>query len=58
MTTHGLGGEGPPQRLSMSRRERTGTLAVPDGLNASAMVVYDYSKVRGQSEGVAAPGQG
>ncbi|NXX47928.1 PSPC protein, partial [Tricholaema leucomelas] len=45
MTTHGLGGEGPPQHLSMSQRERTGTLAVPDGLNASAMVVYDYSKL-------------
>ncbi|NXR10892.1 PSPC protein, partial [Semnornis frantzii] len=45
MTTHGLGGTDPPQHLSMSQRERTGTLAVPDGLNASAMVVYDYSKL-------------
>ncbi|XP_075031146.1 surfactant protein C [Calonectris borealis] len=45
MTIHGLDGEGTPQHLSMSKKERTGTFAVRDGLNASAMVVYDYSKL-------------
>ncbi|KAM9266344.1 surfactant protein C [Morus bassanus] len=45
MTIHGLDGEGTPQHLSMSRKERTGMFAVRDGLNASAMVVYDYSKL-------------
>ncbi|NWX48163.1 PSPC protein, partial [Steatornis caripensis] len=45
MTIHGLDGEETPQHLSMSKRERTGTFAVQDGLNASAMVVYDYSKL-------------
>ncbi|NXC92197.1 PSPC protein, partial [Cercotrichas coryphoeus] len=45
MTIHGLDGEGTPQRLAMSKRERTGTFAVRDGLNASATVVYDYSKL-------------
>ncbi|XP_010141375.1 PREDICTED: pulmonary surfactant-associated protein C [Buceros rhinoceros silvestris] len=45
MTIHGLDGEGTPQHLSMNKKERTGTFAVRDGLNASAMVVYDYSKL-------------
>ncbi|NXI47905.1 PSPC protein, partial [Galbula dea] len=45
MTISGLDGEGTPQQLSMSKGERTGTFAVQDGLNASAMVVYDYSKL-------------
>ncbi|XP_075300852.1 surfactant protein C [Opisthocomus hoazin] len=45
MTIHGLDGEGTPQHLSMSKKERTGTFAVRDGLNASAMVVYDYGKL-------------
>ncbi|KAM6106754.1 surfactant protein C-like [Pterocles gutturalis] len=45
MTIHGLEGEGTPQHLAMSQKERTGTFAVRDGLNASAMVVYDYSKL-------------
>ncbi|NWH54498.1 PSPC protein, partial [Fregata magnificens] len=45
MTIHGLGDEGTPQHLSMSKKERTGMFAVQDGLNASAMVVYDYSKL-------------
>lgn len=51
MTIHGLDGEGTPQQLSMSKKERTGTFATQDGLNASAMVVYDYSKVCGQPPG-------
>ncbi|XP_009876485.1 PREDICTED: pulmonary surfactant-associated protein C [Apaloderma vittatum] len=29
----------------MSKKERTGTFAVRDGLNASAVVVYDYGKL-------------
>ncbi|NWX23733.1 PSPC protein, partial [Aegotheles bennettii] len=41
----GLDGEGTPQQLSMSKKERTGTFAVQDGLNTSAVVVYDYSKL-------------
>ncbi|NXJ86295.1 PSPC protein, partial [Trogon melanurus] len=45
MTIHGLDDEGTPQHLSMSKKERTGTFAVRDGLNASAVVVYDYSKL-------------
>ncbi|NWU82233.1 PSPC protein, partial [Onychorhynchus coronatus] len=45
MTIHGLDGEGTPQHLSMSKKERTGTFSVRDGLNASATVVYDYSKL-------------
>ncbi|XP_009999020.1 PREDICTED: pulmonary surfactant-associated protein C [Chaetura pelagica] len=45
MTIQGLGGEGTPQHLSMSKRERVGTFAARDGLNASATVVYDYSKL-------------
>lgn len=57
MTIHGLDGEGTPQHLSMSKKERTGTFAVRDGLNASAMVVYDYSKVRGQPWGWGAMGR-
>ncbi|NXE15810.1 PSPC protein, partial [Lophotis ruficrista] len=45
MTIHSLDGEGTPQHLSMSKKERTGTFAVQDGLNASAVVVYDYGKL-------------
>ncbi|NXW70012.1 PSPC protein, partial [Hirundo rustica] len=45
MTIHGLDGEGTPQQLAMSKKERTGTFAVRDGLNASAAVVYDYGKL-------------
>ncbi|XP_030906101.2 pulmonary surfactant-associated protein C-like [Melopsittacus undulatus] len=45
MTIHGLDGEGTPQHLSLSKTERTGTFSVRDGLNASAMVIYDYSKL-------------
>ncbi|NWS76796.1 PSPC protein, partial [Crotophaga sulcirostris] len=45
MTIHGLDGKETPQHLSMSKKERIGTFAVRDGLNASAMVVYDYSKL-------------
>ncbi|KAM6395505.1 surfactant protein C [Rhynochetos jubatus] len=44
MTIHGLDGEGTPQHLTMSKKERTGTFAVPDR-NASAVVVYDYGKL-------------
>lgn len=57
MTIHGLDGEGTPQELAMSKKERTGTFAVRDGLNASATVVYDYSKVRGDL-GTGATGTG
>ncbi|NXE57967.1 PSPC protein, partial [Casuarius casuarius] len=45
MTIQGLDGDGPPQHLAMSKKERTGTFAVKDGLNSSAMVIYDYSKL-------------
>ncbi|NXD18133.1 PSPC protein, partial [Nothocercus nigrocapillus] len=45
MSIEGLRGAGPPQQLAMSSRERTGTFAVRDGLNSSAMLVYDYSKL-------------
>ncbi|XP_025937709.1 pulmonary surfactant-associated protein C-like [Apteryx rowi] len=45
MTIQSLDGEGSPQQLAMSKKERTGTFAVKDGLNSSAMVVYDYSKL-------------
>ncbi|NXD32331.1 PSPC protein, partial [Spelaeornis formosus] len=45
MSIHGLDGEGTPQQLAMSKRERSGTFAVRDGLNASATVVYEYSKL-------------
>ncbi|NWR78830.1 PSPC protein, partial [Centropus unirufus] len=45
MTIHGLDGTGTPQHLALSKKERIGTFAVRDGLNASAMVVYDYSKL-------------
>ncbi|NXF76569.1 PSPC protein, partial [Sclerurus mexicanus] len=45
MTIHGLDGQGTPQHLSMSKKERTGSFSVRDGLNASATVVYDYSKL-------------
>ncbi|XP_021154650.2 pulmonary surfactant-associated protein C [Columba livia] len=45
MTIHGRDGDGTPQQLSMSKKERTGTFAVRDGLNTSAMVVYDYGKL-------------
>ncbi|NXT63649.1 PSPC protein, partial [Chaetops frenatus] len=45
MTIQGLDGEGTPQQLAMSKKERIGTFAVRDGLNASATVVYDYGKL-------------
>ncbi|NWT13569.1 PSPC protein, partial [Vireo altiloquus] len=45
MTIHGLDGEGSPQQLAMSKKERTGTFAVRDGLNGSATVVYEYGKL-------------
>ncbi|XP_054506503.2 surfactant protein C [Agelaius phoeniceus] len=45
MSIQGLDGEGSPQKLAVSRRERSGTFAVRDGLNGSAAVVYDYSKL-------------
>ncbi|NXH84110.1 PSPC protein, partial [Edolisoma coerulescens] len=45
MTIHGLDGEGSRQQLAMSKRERSGTFVVRDGLNASATVVYDYSEL-------------
>ncbi|NXH31998.1 PSPC protein, partial [Myiagra hebetior] len=45
MTIHGLDGEGTPQQLAVGKKERTGTFAVREGLNASATVVYDYSKL-------------
>ncbi|NXM64934.1 PSPC protein, partial [Illadopsis cleaveri] len=45
MTIQGLDGQETPQQLAMSKKERTGTFAVRDGLNASATVVYDYSKL-------------
>lgn len=48
MTIQGLDGQGTPQQLAMSKKERTGTFSVRDGLNASATVVYDYSKVCGE----------
>lgn len=51
MTIHGLGSEGAPQHLSMSKKERIGTFAVADGLNSSAVVVYDYGKVRAPGGG-------
>ncbi|XP_059346662.1 pulmonary surfactant-associated protein C [Ammospiza nelsoni] len=45
MSIQGLDGEGSPQQLAVSRRERSGTFAVRDGRNGSAAVVYDYSKL-------------
>nr|XP_032608219.2 pulmonary surfactant-associated protein C [Taeniopygia guttata] len=45
MTIHGLDGDGTPQQLAMSKKERSGTFAVRDGHNATAAVVYDYSKL-------------
>uniref|UniRef100_A0A8C6ZEV8 Surfactant protein C n=1 Tax=Nothoprocta perdicaria TaxID=30464 RepID=A0A8C6ZEV8_NOTPE len=45
MSIGGLRGDGPAQQLTVSSRERTGTFAVRDGLNSSAMLVYDYSKL-------------
>ncbi|NXS52492.1 PSPC protein, partial [Brachypteracias leptosomus] len=45
MTIQGVDGEGTPLQLSLSRKERTGTFWVRDGLNASAVVVYDYGKL-------------
>ncbi|NXC35487.1 PSPC protein, partial [Campylorhamphus procurvoides] len=45
MTIFGLDGQETPQHLSMSKKERTGSFSVRDGLNASATVVYDYSKL-------------
>lgn len=46
MSIEGLGAQGPPQHLSMSRKERIGTFAVAEGRNSSALLVYDYGKVR------------
>ncbi|XP_014166724.2 pulmonary surfactant-associated protein C [Geospiza fortis] len=45
MSIHGLDGEGSAQELAVSRKERSGTFAVRDGLNGSAAVVYDYSRL-------------
>lgn len=45
MTIQGQDGEESPQQLSMSRKERAGTFYVKEGINSSAMVVYDYNKV-------------
>ncbi|XP_050838718.1 pulmonary surfactant-associated protein C [Serinus canaria] len=45
MSIHGLDGQGTAQELAMSKKERSGTFAVRDGLNGSAAVVYDYSKL-------------
>ncbi|XP_065507885.1 surfactant protein C-like [Caloenas nicobarica] len=45
MTIHGRDSDGTPQQLSMSKKERTGTFAVRDGLNTSAVVVYNYGKL-------------
>ncbi|NXO45544.1 PSPC protein, partial [Locustella ochotensis] len=45
MTVHGLDGEGTPQQLAVSKKERSATFAVREGLNASATVVYDYGKL-------------
>ncbi|NWW01973.1 PSPC protein, partial [Oreocharis arfaki] len=45
MTMRGLDGEGTPQQLAVGKKERSGTFAVRDGLNASATVVYEYSEL-------------
>eukprot|EP00075_Anas_platyrhynchos_P010228 XP_027299481.1 pulmonary surfactant-associated protein C-like isoform X1 [Anas platyrhynchos] len=45
MSIEGLGAQGPPQHLSMSRKERIGTFAVAEGRNSSALLVYDYGKL-------------
>ncbi|XP_019347090.1 pulmonary surfactant-associated protein C [Alligator mississippiensis] len=45
MTIQGQDGEESPQQLSMSRKERAGTFYVKEGINSSAMVVYDYNKL-------------
>ncbi|NWY34672.1 PSPC protein, partial [Pheucticus melanocephalus] len=39
MSIQGLDGEGSPQELAVSRKERSGTFAVRDGRNGSAAVV-------------------
>ncbi|CAI5783165.1 surfactant-associated C-like [Podarcis lilfordi] len=44
MTIQGLDGEGSPQHLSMSRKERLATFHV-SRVNSSATVVYDYSNL-------------
>lgn len=58
MTIHGRDGDGTPQQVSMSKKERTGTFAVRDGLNASAVVVYDYGKVCGDRARCGGGGRG
>ncbi|XP_062995331.1 pulmonary surfactant-associated protein C-like [Elgaria multicarinata webbii] len=45
MTIQGVYGEGPPQHLSMSRKERLATFHVNAEVNSSATVVYDYSNL-------------
>ncbi|KAM8794538.1 surfactant protein C [Eudromia elegans] len=45
MSIEGLRGDGPPRELPVRRTEATGTFAVRDGLNSSAMLVYDYGKL-------------
>lgn len=52
MSIPGPDGEDSPQQLAMGKRESTGTFAVRDGPNATATVLFDYSKVRGD------PGEG
>ncbi|EMP29671.1 Pulmonary surfactant-associated protein C [Chelonia mydas] len=42
MTIQGLDGEGFPQQLSVSGKERTETFHIKAGINSSATVVYDY----------------
>ncbi|NXA43924.1 PSPC protein, partial [Eudromia elegans] len=54
MSIEGLRGDGPPRELPVRRTEATGTFAVRDGLNSSAMLVYDYGKVRGGGAAVRA----
>eukprot|EP00075_Anas_platyrhynchos_P010229 XP_027299482.1 pulmonary surfactant-associated protein C-like isoform X2 [Anas platyrhynchos] len=49
MSIEGLGAQGPPQHLSMSRKERIGTFAVAEGRNSSALLVYDYGKGEGKA---------
>ncbi|XP_061449338.1 pulmonary surfactant-associated protein C-like [Rhineura floridana] len=44
MTIQGLDGEGSPQHLSMSRKERLATFHV-NMANSSAIMVYDYSNL-------------
>ncbi|XP_074838012.1 surfactant protein C [Carettochelys insculpta] len=42
MTIQSLDGEGSPQQLSLSRKERTGIFYIKAGINSSATIVYDY----------------